>query len=492
MQKMKKIFQGMSADALLLTTIKLMTMVLGFATTRLLSKYLTKYEYGTYSQILLVVSTVTSVTILGMMDGINYFFCSEKNAKRRESYIATIYAMQCAVSILSGFVVMILSGQICIWLGNPGAKKLMIFAAVLPLFQNLLSMTQVLLVSVGKARMLAIRNLVVSVLRLCTAVIVIHIVQNVAIILSVSLLLDIAQVLFFLVILYRNNCYIRLRSVRFELLKNILHYCVPMAVFTTLNTLNRDCDKYVIAAFTDTETLAVYTNASKVLPFDIIMTSFTTVLLPEITRLVSNKEKKKTVYLYRSFLEISYLSTGILAGGALAVAPQLMTLLYTEKYLGGLHVFVIYILVDMVRFTNITLLLSASGQTKTLMILAVGAVVSNLGLNIVLFQWIGIDGLAVATLIVTLLTGILMLYFGAKALQAKISDFFDVKALALFVVESVVAIIFFSMVREWMAWIGDIHYLCIIAITCGMYAAVIGSLNIKRFFSKLRDVNRTR
>lgn len=137
-----------------------------------------------------------------------------------------------------------------------------------------------------------------------------------------------------------------------------------MAVYTALNTINRDCDKYIIAAMTNTETLAVYTNASKKLPFDLITSSFITVLLPKITRLISNKEEQETVKVYRAFLEFSYSSTIILACGAIAAAPQLMNLLYTEKYLSGISIFVVYILVDIMQFTNITLILSASGKTK--------------------------------------------------------------------------------------------------------------------------------
>ena len=75
-----------------------------------------------------------------------------------------------------------------------------------------------------------------------------------------------------------------------SLVKEILIYCIPMAMFSVMKSLNRDSDKYVISFFTDTETLAVYTNASKILPFDIIMTSFVTVLMPYITRFVTEKK----------------------------------------------------------------------------------------------------------------------------------------------------------------------------------------------------------
>ena len=78
MKSMGDLKKGASIDAFLLTAIKLMTTALGFIITRLLSEHLSVRDYGTYSQILLIVSTVSSVTILGMVDGINFFFCNEK------------------------------------------------------------------------------------------------------------------------------------------------------------------------------------------------------------------------------------------------------------------------------------------------------------------------------------------------------------------------------------------------------------------------------
>ena len=70
--------QGASLDGIILAAVKIVTMGLGLITTRLLSQYLSIFDYGTYSLIQLVVSSTVSITILGMMDGINYFFCSEK------------------------------------------------------------------------------------------------------------------------------------------------------------------------------------------------------------------------------------------------------------------------------------------------------------------------------------------------------------------------------------------------------------------------------
>ena len=96
---------GASFDAILLTCIKFITTALGLATTRLLSEHLSLHDYGTYSQILLIVSTVASITIFGMMDGMNYFYCKEAETEKKEAYAATIFTAQLMLGTLAGCVV---------------------------------------------------------------------------------------------------------------------------------------------------------------------------------------------------------------------------------------------------------------------------------------------------------------------------------------------------------------------------------------------------
>jgi O-antigen/teichoic acid export membrane protein len=480
---------GTSADAILLMLIRLVTIVLGFVITRLLSQYLSVYDYGTYSQIMLVVSTVNTITILGMIDGVNYFYCSEKDEEKRESYVSTIFALQCIVNVIAGSAVMLLSEQICTHFDNPDVGGLLIFSATLPLLINLVSMLQVLLVSVGKARMLAIRNLLVSLIRLGAALAVVTLVQNVLVVLLTTLVMDLAQIAFFAVILKKNHCPIRLNRIDFRLVKTIFRYCAPMGVFTAVSALNRDIDKYLIAMMTDTETLAVYSNASKVLPFDIVMSSFCTVLIPAITRNIAADHREKAAQLYKLFLEIAYISTTILCCAALSVAPQLMQLLYSSKYTVGLNIFCIYILVDLIRFSNMTLILSAAGKTRTIMRLGMASIGMNAVLNVLFYHQIGMSGPALATFLSVLITGVLMLYFGSRELGTRLWKLFDGKYLAVFTLENLAAVTVFSALRNHLASVG-MHYFPVLVIVGGGYGLLMLLLHGKRLLRSLKNVNK--
>ena len=485
----KKLRGGTSGDAVLLMFIKLVTMALGLAVTRLLSQYFSYHDYGTYSQIILVVNTVASITILGMVDGTNFFYCRETDTQKREGYVSTIFTLQCMVSTAAGGVVMALNGPLCTHFHNADVAGLLIFAAALPLLQNLISMLQVLVVSVGKARILAARNLIVSLTRLLVVMAAIVFVRNVAVILLMTVVMDLAQIGIFALMLRKNGCPLGLKAVNFRLFKEIFHYCAPMAVFTVISTLNRDLDKYLVGMMTDTETLAVYSNASKVLPFDIIMTSFTTVLIPEITRRVAAGKKAEAASLYKAFLEFTYIATGILCCAAIAAAPQLMQLLYSEKYLSGLSIFILYILVDLLRFTNITLVLAVAGKTRSLMYLSFGTLGANAVLNVLLYQFMGLAGPAVATLLVTFATGVLIMSLSARVLDTRLHRLFDLKCLAVFAVLSVALTLGLYRGQLWLAATG-LNYVLVLVITSGIYGLVMAAIYGKRLLRALKNVNK--
>jgi O-antigen/teichoic acid export membrane protein len=219
------------------------------------------------------------------------------------------------------------------------------------------------------------------------------------------------------------------------------------------------------------------------------MTSFCTVLVPHITRFISEKANAEATKLYKLFLEITYISTGILCCAALAAAPELMELLYSNKYADGLSIFCVYILVDLFRFTNITIVLSAAGKTRRLMIMGLGAMVFNALLNVVLYQTMGLIGPAVATLVITIAMGVLMLCFSARVMDARFSDFFDFKYMIVFAAESLILTLALTGIRRLLAQSG-LHYFVILVIIAGIYGIVMLLLNGKKLLGDMLAVNR--
>ena len=264
-----------------------------------------------------------------------------------------------------------------------------------------------------------------------------------------------------------------------------------MAMYTIMLALNKDCDKFVVSYFSTTEDLAIYTNASKYLPFYIVMSSFCTILIPYITRFISTKTYEKVQNLYKTFLEVSIISTAALALGAINVAPELMEFLYTDKYVDynfGVSVFIIYAIVDILRIFNITLILSAAGKTKTIMNIFIGAFLSNFILNIALYPVIGAKGPAIATLIVTLIQGVLILAYSSKQIQCSLFKLFDKKFVLLFLIESISISAFVLMIKRILA-LNGVSSIGILFVCFTLFVILILAFNAKRFLKDLSIIN---
>ncbi len=145
------------------------------------------------------------------------------------------------------------------------------------------------------------------------------------------------------------------------------------------------------------------------------------------------------------------------------------------------------ILVDIMQFTNITLILSASGKTKTLMLLSGGSIVLNIGMNFLLFHLLGVIGPAIATLLITSLTGAAILYFSAKKLGTRITGFFDFRYLIRLLAENIAAVTVLACLRNLLESAG-LNNLLILLLICGTYYVILLALNKKRLIVNLKEI----
>lgn len=489
--KGKTRLRGAAIDSVFLTFARFVTALSGIVIAKLLSTQFTLQEYGTYSQANLIITTVTAITILGLTDATNYFYNTAPDEETKTKYVATIFGMQYIIGILAAIVIMVVQVPIVQYFKNDDLKKIIMFVAWMPVFENILPMLQVLFVSVGQAKLIAFRNFWVSCARLAVVAVACFITKKVRTIFAVLLVLDILQVIIFKKQLSDRGYGVDLKKFSAKLAPEILKFCIPMAVFVLVNSLNRDIDKYVIAFFTDTETLGIYSNAARLLPFDMITASFITVLAPIFTRQVKAEDNSKALDTLKIFIRVCYFATWIFVVGAIVNARELMLFLYDEKYLSGLSVFVLYLFVDLIRLMGTTQVIVAKGKTTFLMLLSTVTLGVNFVLNICAFKMFGIIGPAIITLMVTIVYTIVILYFSAASLQGTFSQLFDMKELLLFSAELGGLAIICYILKESLYKLGATFVVALI-VTYGTFCLVALLLNYRKILDLLRTVNKLR
>lgn len=430
LKRIKKLLKGKgpSIDALLLAIVRAITLVVGLVCTKIVSVEFSLESYGLYSQALLIINTACSISIMGMSDAVNYFFNNKKNhaANSPEEYMATIFGMQTGVGFIFGIVILIGAPFLTDYLKNPALWGVYGWIAFQPLLQNLIAMLQVLYISVGRARMMVFLNLLLSVIKLAIFAGAAYITKNIITILALTLLSDLVQILYFRLDLYRHNVTLNPRHFRKGLCRPILKYAIPIAAFVLVNSLMRDVDKWVVGYFANTDALAIYTNCSRLLPFDMLTSSFCIVLIPIVTRYLST-DLTKAAKVYGDYLNLGLITTTILVLPAIFLSRDLLLCLFDSKYLPGLSIFIIYLGVDFINFANVSLLFNASGKTRELLNIVLITLALNVLLSVMLFNVMGLSGPALASLLCMFLSYIMYIKEGSIILQQSILKLFDVK-----------------------------------------------------------------
>lgn len=483
-----RIGNGAATNSILLMSVQIITTVLGLIVTKLLSVNFSLQEYGTYSQALLVTTTATSLSILGLTNATNYFYNRTEDEKEKKRYIATIFSIQYIVGICVAIGILLFRSQISGYFANDRLRFFLIIVALTPIMTNLIAMYQTLFVSIGEAKKIAARNFVVSVIRLMAVVIACYVVNNIIVVLVAVLIMDIAQVIYFAFMFRKDKYPIQVKDTDVSLVKEILVFSIPMAIYVLSNSLSRDIDKYVISAFGNTEILAVYSNAAKILPFDLLTASLITVLIPIITRFINQKKFEEARTVFKLYLRMGYLLTCIFVGGAIALARYVMLFLYDEKYLSGLSVFIVYLVIDMIRFANVTTILSGAGKSKVLMKISVVTLTLNGILNIVGYKLFGLIGPAIVTLLLTIMMTVALLHFGAKEIKTKITELFDFKEIFLVGGEIACMGVLAHFIAEILSS-KSVPLFFVLAISYGSYLVVLFSINYKRVLGCFRKLN---
>lgn len=489
MRKFK--LEGAAIDSIFLTFARFVTALSGIVIAKLLSTQFTLQEYGTYSQANLIITTVTSITILGLTDATNYFYNTAPDNEARNKSIATIFGIQYIIGILAAIFIMIFQMPIINYFKNDELQKVIMFVAWMPLFENLLPMLQVLFVSVGQANLIALRNFWVSCARLVVVIVACFVTKEIRTIFFVLLILDILQVVIFKRQLLNRGYGIDLKKFSTSLISGILKFCIPMAIYILVNSINRDVDKYVITYFTDTETLGVYSNAARLLPFDMITASFITVLTPIITRQIKNGDNHNALATLKLFVRVCYYATWIFVVGAIVCARELMQFLYDEKYLVGMPIFIIYLFVDLIRLMGTTQVIVAEGKSLLLVVISSIMLMLNLILDVFAFDFWGIVGPAIITLVVTIGYTIVILEFSVRMLHSNLLQLFDWKELFIFSLELCLLAVISTYAKKILYRFGISYVVVLILVYIGFVLLML-VLNRKRISELLVSVNKLR
>ena len=437
----------LGGDAVRLTFSKVVTLCITMATTMLLSRFRTFQEYGTYSELLLVINLVSSLLMLGLPNSINYFLARADTQKERQRFLSLYYFLSTVISVVIGIVLVLAIPLIELYFKNNTIRTFYYFLALYPWSSIVSSSIENVLVVYKKTRGLILFRISHSVAILACVLLVQWLGQG----FSAYMISFVAVNSLFTLIVY----YVAFKlgggfnlSFDKKLVRAIFAFSIPMGLASVVGTLNTEIDKLLIGYLMDTEQLAIYTNAAKELPLAIVASSITAVLLPQLTRMVKKNKAEEAIALWGYATELALIVMAVIIFGVFTYAEEAMTILYSAKYLPGVSVFRVYTLTLLLRVTYFGIVLNAYGQSKKIFYCSVISLVLNSILN-PLFYWIfGMIGPAIATFIAILTIQQLQLKMTAEVSNTAFSYVFPWKRAALIIAINIVfSMVFFGLKR---------------------------------------------
>ena len=418
---------NIAKDSIFLSIVRAITICTSLIQTMILSRIMSLTEYGTYSQLLIIISVITTFSNLGLNNAINYFYNRYKKKEEKEKYINVIFSLTIIAGTVGAILIFALKNLIAKYYRNTIISGLIIYILLRPLLANIISLYQSLYISVGKAKVIAIRNFIISFMQVICIPISFYLLKNITSMLIVQLSLDVIQLAFFGVDFPKKNITINPIKIDKKIIIEILKYSVPMGLALMMGTLFKEADKLVIAKLMNTESLAIYTNMSKQLPFEFIALSFTSVVTPVIVKLYYEKNIKLVIEIWKNYMEFGYISTWILCGGAIVCSKELLLFMYSDKYISGLNIFIIYLIVEMFRYTYFGIILSTTGHTKYILNSSIISLIANIIFNVIFYKILGITGPAIASLICVIIMGFFQLNQSCKILNVNIVKILEIK-----------------------------------------------------------------
>lgn len=415
-------------SSLLITASKFTSLIINLLCAMILSRMRTLQEYGTYSQLLMVNSLVSSFLVLGLPNSINYFLAKSDSAVTRHKFLNQYFTISTILAVLSGMLLLFLLPVTEMYFRNPDISSYAFFLLLYPFASITMSAIESILVIYERPLLLVTYRFLNS-LSLLGVLIV-----------SDAYSLNFHQYLFlflfteltFAVAVLGITSYLAgLLRFTFDLyaIREIFAFCAPIGLASAVGTISLELDKLLITHFFSTAEYAIYANAAKELPLTTLVSATTMVAMPKIVQMLHKEKIAQAVNLWKNVFVFNYTIMGLLVFGIVCYAPEVITILYSDKYIPGVTVFRIYTCLLLLRCAYFGMFLSATGETKPIFKTSIIILVLNVFFNILLYYWLGFIGPAIATVLTTFFSAYMLLWHSSKKLGIPIADFLPLKEL---------------------------------------------------------------
>lgn len=389
--------QSRSFKVFILSSGNFLSSMAALLSLAVLARVFSVTDYATYRQTMLAYTFAAPLLILGL-DRALYYFMPRENERSRGLLLENLLSLTILGALFSLFL-LCGGNRLLAWrFNNPSLRESLLILAPYPLVMLPAMTLTACLMARDRVRQVAWFNIGsrIGIVLLVIAATLVWRTPNAAIWGTVggAVLVLIPSVMLTFRATRGTSGRMRLSSIRQQ-----LGYSVPLGIGGIVDRTAFGLDKIIVAAMSTPELFAIYVNGAIELPFFRILTgSITSVLVPEMTTLCQAGKRRQALELVgRGACKCALLLYPSMFA-LFFMAPELMTLLFSDTYLESALPFRLYLLLLPLRVMNYGSMFMATGKSYLLMVRSVGDLLCNLVLTIVMVRLWGYLGAAVATL----------------------------------------------------------------------------------------------
>ncbi len=405
--------------------------IIGF----LLARLLTQAEFGTYRQLFMIYTLLSSIFMLGLPQSV-YYFIPKSDEETRRKFLRQTLDIFTILGLVCSLVLFVFRNNLALMFHNPQLNKVLIIYAFYPFFMFLSQLYYCVMIGLQQTRKAAI-FIIFSVC--CDLVLILGLAiltKNLYYIIIGIIVSVIIQWIYARISLQPLCSKGKLFEYHPGMLKEQLMYSLPIGVAAIVGVISAQVDKLVISSYFTPELFAVFSVGAAELPFIAIITnSVNAVILPEMSK---SKDPAAISELYRGAVRKNALILFPIFTFCFVFAPHIIHILYSAKYLGAVSFFRIYLLTMPLRIATYGLLFQVFNKTRYIFITSIITLMLNTGMSILLINLVGIKGPAFSTMAVTYITVSIYLVLISTKLKLSLGQLFPFTALIRTAIASVI------------------------------------------------------
>jgi len=401
------------------------------------SRALTVEHYGYYKQFHLVFETLAPLLILGFPLSLQYYLPRARRQRDKSVYV-TQTLCYLAVAALAAWGIYLVMGMT---LGEGIGAMVRAFYWRLCAFTGLTIMSyymEWLFAAEREIGRQALYHSIFAIIQAVTVMVTSWIYRDVSALIWAITIFALVRCLFALGYTFkRYRPSLRLISV--GTIREQLTFALPMGLFAITLLLVNQTDKFIITRFMGRKAFAIYAIGAFQLPVvNMIAQSVRAVIFPLMVQKHESGEFEEIAHIWkRAVFKMTVMYYPIFVFFE-AIAHGLIPVMFTETYRDATPIFMIYLaLLPRVAMDSVAVI-QVYKDTGYLLRTFAAAFFMNLVLSILLFEWIGREGVPLATLITMYSVSIKNMYYSSRLCRVGFFEMVPVRAILVRFVAAVV------------------------------------------------------